>query len=63
MTMKCFGCDTITEVKDGKCQKCGKAVYYESGKHSGRISFLVLAKAREGEPRPKARRVSFISQR
>ena len=54
------------------CEKCG-ARFEETDfgmlevrrqKHKcGKISFMVWGKAREGEPRPKARRISFISHR
>ncbi len=28
-----------------------------------RVSFMVVGKAREGEPKPKAKRVSFLARR
>ncbi|KKN16361.1 hypothetical protein LCGC14_0976560 [marine sediment metagenome] len=30
MAGKCYGCATIVEFKDDKCEKCGKPIYYRS---------------------------------
>ncbi len=51
---------------EGQCRECACTWFHPEEKYCEkreRISFMIKGKAREGEPKPKSKRVSFIARR